>query len=83
MKEVKTPKKPLIFYYVLVCVVMLLLNFLLFPRFLSAQVKEVDYGTFLKMVDDGEVKEVEVQDNQIVFSDKEENTNYYKTGRCV
>ena len=51
MKEVKTPKKPIIFYYLIALVVLLLLNSLLFPKLFSAKVTEVDYGVFLSMID--------------------------------
>ena len=51
MKEVKQPKKPILFYYVLVLIVLLVLNSLVFPRFLKQQITEVDYGTFLSILD--------------------------------
>ncbi len=79
MNEVKQPKKPLVFYYGIVMVLMLLFNFMLVPWLLQRQVKEVDYGTFMEMVDAKEIGSVQVQDNQIVFTDKA-NTQVYKTG---
>ena len=66
-EQKKTPKKPLIFYYVVAMLVLLLLNALLFPTLLGNQVKQVDYGTFLTMIEEDRVKEVEVQENEIVF----------------
>lgn len=79
MKEVKRPKKPLIFYYVIVLAVMLLLNTLLFPRLLQNQVESVDYGTFLNMVDEKQVAVVQMEGEYIYFSDKQEKPVYYKT----
>ncbi len=81
MKEVKTPKKPLIFYYGIAMLVLLLLNLFVFPSLMSARVQEVDYGVFLQMAQNGQINEVEVRDNEIVFSDKNTPANYYKTGR--
>ena len=69
MNEVKKPKKPLIFYYAIVVAVILLLNLLVFPSVLERQVKEVDYGTFMTMIDNGNIGQVEIQTNQIVFTD--------------
>lgn len=66
-KQKKTPKKPLIFYYIVAMLVLLLLNALLFPTLLGNQVKQVDYGTFLAKIEADQVKEVEVQENEIVF----------------
>ena len=79
MNEVKKPKKPLIFYYILVLVVMLLINMLLVPYLAEKQVKEVDYGTFMDMTENKEIGQVEISDDEIVFTDKSGN-NYYKTG---
>ena len=80
MKQVQKPKKPIIFYYVIALIVILLLNLLLFPRLLEPKVTEVDYGKFLQMVDNNEVSEVQIQSNEIIFSDKSSPANYYKTG---
>ena len=80
MKQVQKPKKPIIFYYVVALIVILLLNLLLFPRLLEPKVKEVDYGKFLQMVDNNEISEVQIQSNEIIFSDKSSPANYYKTG---
>ena len=80
MKQVQKPKKPIIFYYVIALIVILLLNLLLFPRLLEPKVTEVDYGKFLQMVDNNELSEVQIQSNEIIFSDKSSPANYYKTG---
>ena len=81
MQEVKKPKKPLIFYYVIVLLVLLLFNFLAMPWLAQRQIQEVDYGTFMDMAAKQELGQVEVQeeDNQILFTDKDETT-IYKTG---
>ena len=79
MKEVKTPKKPLIYYYAVALVVLSLLNFLVMPWLAEKQVKEVDYGTFMTMTEEGDIGKVEVETNQILFTDKEGN-KIYKTG---
>ncbi len=81
MEEVKKPKKPLIFYYVIVLLVLLLFNFLAMPWLAQRQIQEVDYGTFMDMAAKQELGQVEVQeeDNQILFTDKDETT-IYKTG---
>ena len=79
MNEVKTPKKPFIFYYAIVMLVLMLLNFLVMPRMLQAQIIEVDYGTFMDMTEQKEIGKVEMQDNQILFTNKD-NTQIYKTG---
>lgn len=80
MKQVQKPKKPIIFYYVIALIVILLLNLLLFPRLLEPKVTEVDYGKFLQMVDNNEISEVQIQSNEIIFSNKSSPANYYKTG---
>ena len=79
MNEVKKPKKPLIYYYGIVLVALLLFNFLAVPWLSQRQVNEVDYGTFMTMTEEKQVGKVEVQDNQILFTDKEEK-QVYKTG---
>ena len=79
MNEVKKPKKPLIFYYMLVLVAILLINMLLVPYLAEKQVKEVDYGTFMEMTENKEIGQVEISDNEILFTDKS-GDNYYKTG---
>ena len=72
MNEVKKPKKPLLFYYVVAMALLMLLNIFAMPFFLQRQIKEVDYGTFMKMTEDKQIGLVEVQDNQIIFTDKAE-----------
>ncbi|HIS06824.1 MAG TPA: AAA family ATPase [Candidatus Choladocola avistercoris] len=81
MNEVKQPKKPLIYYYVIVLLVLMLFNFLAMPWILQRQVREVDYGTFISMTEEKQVGQVEIQaeSNQIIFTDKD-NTAVYKTG---
>ena len=79
MNEVKKPKKPLIYYYGIVLVALLLFNFLAVPWLSQRQVKEVDYGTFMTMTEEKQIGKVEVQDNQILFTDKDEK-QIYKTG---
>lgn len=81
MEEVKTPKRPLLYYMLIVMVVMMLLNMFVFPKMLSPQVEEVDYGLFLKMAKEGNLTEVQVTDSEIVFSDNSEPKKYYTTGR--
>ena len=80
MNEVKKPHKPLIFYYCIVVLALLLFNLLAMPYINGGQVKEVDYGTFMSMTESGDIGRVEIADNQIVFTDKDEK-NIYKTGR--
>ena len=79
MNEVKKPKKPLLYYYGIVLLVMMLLNFLAIPKLMERQIKETDYGTFMTMADNHEIGLVQVQNNQIIFTDKE-GTAIYKTG---
>ena len=84
MNEVKTPKKPLIVYYAIAILVVLLINTLLVPMVSQARVKYVDYGTFIQMTEEDKISEVQVQDNQIIFVTKEDEANknavYYRTG---
>ena len=79
MNEVKRPQKPLIFYYAIAMAALLLFNMLAMPWFMDRQVKEVDYGTFMSMTEEKNIGLVEIQDNQIVFTDKEEK-QVFKTG---
>lgn len=81
MQEIRKPKKPLIFYYGVVMLILLLFNFLAMPWLAQRQVQQVDYGTFIEMADNQELGQVEVQqqDNQILFTNKD-NTAIYKTG---
>src|SRR5574344_139419 len=79
MNEVKKPKKPLISYYLIVLLVMMLFNWLVMPKLLARQIQQVDYGTFMTMTEEGNIGQVDIQSNQIVFTDKE-NTKIFKTG---
>ena len=80
MQEVKQPnKKPFIFYYMIALIVIILINSLLVPQIAQRAVKEVDYNTFMQMTYDKQIDEVQIQDNQIVFTAKNDKT-IYKTG---
>ena len=79
MKEVKSPKKPLIYYYGIVLLAILVFNMVLSPLLASARVKEVDYGTFMKMIEEKKIDTVEIEDSEIVFTDKDSD-RIYKTG---
>ena len=79
MKEVKSPKKPLIYYYCIVLLCILLFNLLVTPLLTRNQVVEVDYGTFMDMIDERNIDVVQVEDNQILFTNKD-GTAVYKTG---
>ncbi len=79
MKEVKTPKKPLIYYYGIVLLIILAFNMIISPMIANAKVKEVDYGTFMKMIEEKNIGKVEVDDSEIYFTDKN-NEQIYKTG---
>ncbi|RGY95691.1 ATP-dependent zinc metalloprotease FtsH [Clostridium sp. AM58-1XD] len=81
MKEVKAPRKPLIYYYMVAMIVLMLFNWLVSPSLFSPKVQEVDYGVFLNMAENKELKEVQVTDTEIVFTDNSSPENYYKTGR--
>ena len=79
MKELKPPRKPLFYYYGIALVVLLLINFLLVPLVARHAVQEVDYGTFMTMTENKEIGKVEVEDNQIIFTNKD-GSKIYKTG---
>jgi cell division protease FtsH len=83
MKEDKNPRKPLIYYYGIVVFVVLLLNAFVFPSILKQQITQVDYGTFLTEIEKGKVKTVEIQENQIAFTEAAEGgkENIFITGR--
>lgn len=85
MNEVKAPKKPLIVYYLVAILIVVLINTVLVPLFNSVSVQYVDYGTFIQMTEDNQIYQVQVQDNQILFvtkADAEKNAAvYYRTGR--
>ena len=78
MKEVKPPKKPLIFYYAAAMLAVILLNSLAVPWLAQHQIRDVDYNTFVEMTEKGEVGKVEIQeqDNRILFTDRDEKTVY-------
>ena len=79
MNEVKKPKKPLIFYYCIALAVILALNLLVVPALQQLRIREVDYGTFMSMTENGEISEVQVESNRILFTDKDGKI-IYKTG---
>ena len=79
MNEVKQPKKPLAYYYGIVLLLLLVFNWLVMPLITDAKIKEVDYGTFMSMTEQKNIGRVEIEDNQILFTDKGE-TRIYKTG---
>ena len=81
MNEVKKPKKPLIYYYCIVILVLMMFNFLAMPWLMQRQIQEVDYGTFITMTENKEIGQVEIQEqeNQIIFTNAE-NTQVFKTG---
>ena len=80
MKEVKKPsKKPLVYYYGIMLLVLIVLNALVVPKFAESSIIETDYGTFMDMIDQKNIGQVEIQDNQILFTDKD-NKQIYKTG---
>lgn len=80
MKEVKQPKKPLIFYYLIVLIIIMVLNFIFVPWFAERSIEEVDYGTFISMTDDKKIDEVDIeaQSNVIYFTGKDDK-KVYKT----
>ena len=79
MNEVKAPKKPLIYYYTIAMLVLLLMNLLVTPLLQQMRIKEVDYGTFMTMTENKEIGEVEIEENRILFTDKDGKT-IYQTG---
>lgn len=79
MKEVQKPKKPLILYYLIAISILLLLNFLVFPSMKQPSVTEVDYGTFIRMVEGGQVSAMQRQEDTIVFQDKSDPPAFYET----
>lgn len=79
MKEVKSPRKPLIYYYLIILAVILVFNLVITPLMIKKQVTEVDYGTFMTMIKDKNIGEVQVEDSEILFTDKE-NKKIYSTG---
>ena len=79
MNEVKSPKKPLIYYYLVAALLVVLFNMLLMPAMMEKRIEQVDYGTFMSMTEEGNIGLVEIQSNQIIFTDKEQKL-IYKTG---
>ena len=79
MNEVKTPKKPLAFYYMVVMLILLLFNFIALPQLVARSVKEVDYGKFMTMTRDKQIGEVQIQSDEIIFTDKDKK-QVYRTG---
>ena len=79
MKEVKSPKKPLFYYYGIILLVILLFNLIVSPLLMQQQVTEVDYGTFMRMIEEKNIGKVQVDSDEIVFTDKDETT-VYSTG---
>jgi cell division protease FtsH len=79
MNEVKNPKKPMYYFYLIVAICIILFNFMVMPWIVQRQIKETDYGTFLTMIENKEIGEVQIQSNQILFTDKD-NKQIYKTG---
>ena len=79
MNEVKRPRKPLLYYYCIVMMILMLINLIVMPWAARRQIREVDYGTFMTMTEEKNIGRVEIQSNQILFTDKEE-TQVFKTG---
>ena len=80
MKEVKSPKKPLLYYYGIVLLIIIVFNVLVTPMLTKTMVKEVDYGTFMSKIEDKKIDDVQIEDNQILFTDKDDANTVYKTG---
>lgn len=80
MKEVKSPKKPLIFYYGIALLVIVLFNVIVSPLLIKARVVEVDYGKFMSMIEQKKIGNVEVKNDQIIFTEKDNEKVIYKTG---
>ena len=79
MQQVKKPKRPLYIYYLIALAVLILLNALIFPKFMGQSVETVDYGTFLKMVENQKVSKVQIENENIYFTDKSKEPKYYET----
>jgi len=79
MNEVKKPQKQMIYFYLVILLILFVFNFLILPVISQRQIQEVDYGTFMTMTEEGKIGSVQIQTNQILFTDKEEKT-IYKTG---
>ena len=81
MKKVQKPRKPLIVYYLIVLAVLIVFNFIVFPMMTRGNIEEVDYGTFLTMVDEKQVSKVQLEGETIYFTDKSETPQQYETTR--
>jgi len=68
MKEEKNPKKPIMYYYIITLIIVMILNAYIFPSLLQQEVTQTDYGTFLTQIENGKVKTVEIQDNKIAYT---------------
>ena len=79
MDEIKNPRKPLIYYYVIAMLVLMLFNLLAKPWIMRAQIDEVDYGTFIRMTEEKKIGKVNIEENQILFTDAE-GKKVYRTG---
>lgn len=79
MKQVQKPKKPLVIYYLIAFIVLILLNWFVFPMFMGSNVTEVDYGTFLTMIEERQVSKVQLEGDTIYFTDKSEEPQQYET----
>ena len=79
MKEVKSPRKPLLFYYAIALLIIVLFNTVVSPLLMRAKVQEVDYGTFMKMIEEKNIGNVEIENSEIMFTDRD-NKQIYKTG---
>jgi cell division protease FtsH len=79
MNEIKNPKKPVYYFYIIVAICIILFNFMVMPWFVQRQIQETDYGTFIAMTENKQIGEVQIQSNQILFTDKE-GRQIYKTG---
>jgi cell division protease FtsH len=79
MNEIKNPRKPVYLFYLIVAICIILFNFMVMPWFAQRQIRETDYGTFITMTENGQIGEVQIQSNQILFTDKD-SRQIYKTG---
>jgi len=80
MKKLDKPRKPLMYYYVIAMLVVILLNSYVFPRMMKSQIEPIDYGTFLQKLENGEIDIVEIKDNQIYLQGKGDNPELFTTG---
>ncbi|CVI72233.1 ATP-dependent zinc metalloprotease FtsH 4 [Clostridiales bacterium CHKCI001] len=81
MKEIKTPKKPMIIYVLIALLVLMIFNTVISPMLFGQKVEEISYNQFLDMVESNQIKQAEIQDQQVIFIDKQNPPNYYKTGK--